>query len=56
MPPRPPAESRSETESVASSEVKVVPRLGIVVPCFNEEEVLPETARRLAAVLAELVS
>jgi polyisoprenyl-phosphate glycosyltransferase len=40
---------------VASSEVKVVPRLGIVVPCFNEEEVLPETARRLAALLEGLV-
>ena len=30
-------------------------RLGIVVPCFNEEEVLPETARRLAELLRRLV-
>lgn len=29
--------------------------LSIVVPCFNEEEVLPETARRLDALLNELV-
>jgi glycosyltransferase involved in cell wall biosynthesis len=28
--------------------------LGIVVPCFNEEAVLPETCRRLAAVLRQL--
>lgn len=28
--------------------------LSIVIPCYNEEEVLPETARRLAALLAEL--
>lgn len=29
-------------------------RLSIVVPCFNEQEVLPETARRLALLLDEL--
>lgn len=29
--------------------------LAIVVPCFNEEQVLPETARRLDAVLSELI-
>ena len=29
-------------------------RLAIVVPCFNEEAVLPETARRLLALLADL--
>ena len=27
-------------------------RLGIVVPCYNEEDVLPETYRRLAELLA----
>ena len=31
-------------------------RLGIVVPCFNEEEVLPETARRLTALLDRLIA
>jgi glycosyltransferase involved in cell wall biosynthesis len=31
-------------------------RLGIVVPCYNEQEVLDETARRLAALLDRLCS
>ena len=31
-------------------------RLGIVVPCYNEEAVLPETARRLLALLSGMVS
>jgi len=30
--------------------------LAIVVPCYNEEEVLPETATRLTALLEELIS
>jgi len=30
-------------------------RLDIVVPCFNEEEVLPETARRLTEILTGLI-
>lgn len=30
--------------------------LNIVVPCFNEEEVLPETARRLGDVLDQLIA
>jgi glycosyltransferase involved in cell wall biosynthesis len=29
--------------------------LGIVVPCYNEEEVLPETVRRLTALLDRLI-
>lgn len=32
------------------------PELGIVVPCFNEQDVLPETLRRLQALLRELVA
>ena len=31
-------------------------KLGIVVPCYNEEEVLPETARRMLALHSGLVS
>lgn len=31
------------------------PILWMVIPCYNEEEVLPETARRLKAALAALV-
>jgi glycosyltransferase involved in cell wall biosynthesis len=33
-----------------------LPNICIVVPCFNEEEVLPETVARLRALLAELES
>lgn len=32
------------------------PTLAIVVPCFNEEEVLPETTRRLTALINELIT
>ncbi|MEP6908236.1 MAG: glycosyltransferase family 2 protein, partial [Pseudoxanthomonas sp.] len=35
--------------------MSVRPTLAIVVPCFNEEEVLPETALRLAMLLDQLV-
>jgi len=35
--------------------VSLSPRLSFVVPCFNEEEVLPETARRLCGILFNLV-
>ena len=31
-------------------------RLGIVVPCYNEDAVLPETASRLLTLLADMVS
>jgi polyisoprenyl-phosphate glycosyltransferase len=41
---------------VSGSDVNVIPRLGIVVPCFNEEEVLPETARRLTALLQGMMT
>lgn len=30
-------------------------RLAIVVPCYNEEEVFPETAKRLTALLKDLI-
>ena len=32
----------------------MIPKLGIVVPCYNEEEVLPETSRRLIDLLSSL--
>ncbi|MBL8198741.1 MAG: glycosyltransferase family 2 protein [Chromatiales bacterium] len=32
-----------------------LPVLAIVVPCYNEQEVLPETTRRLCQLLSELV-
>jgi glycosyltransferase involved in cell wall biosynthesis len=34
---------------------QVATRLSIVVPCYNEEEVLPETAKRLRELLQKLV-
>jgi len=47
-----PAELR-ESEA-ASSPAHAVPRLAVVVPCFNEEEVLPQTAKRLRTLLERL--
>ena len=37
-----------------SKELKMADILYIVVPCYNEEEVLPETARRLGDKLSAL--
>ena len=34
----------------------MVPTLAVVVPCYNEEEVLPETARRLDDLVARMVA
>lgn len=39
---------------VLAGELSGPPRVGIVVPCFNEEEVLPETIRRLSELLSAL--
>jgi glycosyltransferase involved in cell wall biosynthesis len=36
-----------------SQETKL-PRLAVIVPCYNEEAVLPETLKRLTCVLADL--
>ncbi len=33
-----------------------IPILTIVVPCYNEEEVLPETVKRLSIILNDLIS
>ena len=38
------------------SPVSNTPQLTIVVPCYNEQEVLPETTKRLSALLSHLVS
>ncbi len=35
--------------------VAVIPKLSVVVPCYNEEAVLPETIRRLRLLLDDLV-
>ena len=34
--------------------MKHIPRLLLIVPCYNEEEVLPETIHRLTDMLALL--
>jgi glycosyltransferase involved in cell wall biosynthesis len=31
-------------------------KLWLVIPCYNEEEVLPETSRRLEAIISALVN
>jgi polyisoprenyl-phosphate glycosyltransferase len=36
-------------------EFDVMPTLTLVVPCFNEEDVLPETSKRLLALLERLI-
>lgn len=50
-----PAERQAVGErSATTSTVRAPPQLAIVVPCFNEEQVLPETARRLVNLLERL--
>ena len=41
-------------QPIAPDLARTRPRLAIVVPCFNEELVIGETVRRLAAVLRDL--
>ncbi len=41
-------------EPAASDLARIKPRLAIVIPCFNEELVIRETASRLLAVLRDL--
>ena len=36
--------------------VGVAMKLGIVIPCYNEEEVLPETSRRMTALIDRLAA
>jgi polyisoprenyl-phosphate glycosyltransferase len=43
-------------EPPAASDRAAAPRLAIVVPCFNEEQVLDETVSRLSALLTDLVA
>lgn len=35
--------------------IGITPTLTIIVPCYNEEEVLPETAKQLERLLADLI-
>ncbi len=38
-----------------TTSLRQAPTLSIVVPCYNEEEALPETALRLDALLEEMI-
>ena len=38
-----------------SAEKRDVPRLCIILPCYNEEEVLPSTIEQLSSKLLQLV-
>jgi glycosyltransferase involved in cell wall biosynthesis len=42
------------TQPIVPDQERTRPRLAIVVPCFNEELVLPESARRMGAVMRDL--
>jgi polyisoprenyl-phosphate glycosyltransferase len=54
--PRALTDGRVDSGAETSGAARVVPRLAIVVPCYNEEEVLPETARRLTLLLQEMMA
>lgn len=43
------------SQRINEGERQSAPRLTIVVPCYNEEEVLPESARRLAELVVKLI-
>ena len=34
----------------------MTPFINIIVPCYNEQDALPETARRLAALIDDMVA
>jgi glycosyltransferase involved in cell wall biosynthesis len=42
------------SDTAGTSSAPVLARIGIVIPCYNEEEVIPETSRRLRDKLAQL--
>src|SRR3954471_17616593 len=33
----------------------IAPTIAVVIPCYNEEDVLPETHRRIGALICELI-
>jgi len=44
------------SDTAGTSSAPVLPRIAIVIPCYNEEEVIPETSRRLRDKLAQLAA
>jgi len=55
-PPRSPAGPGASSHAAAATAPVSPPRFAIVVPCFNEEAVLPETCSRLVALLERLAA
>jgi hypothetical protein len=47
--------SGEKTEAPVDVADRATPTLNIVVPCYDEEEALPETARRLSDVIDALI-
>lgn len=45
-----------ETIEIDNSSTKLLPSLAIVIPCYNEEEVLPETSKRLIVLMQDMVA
>jgi glycosyltransferase involved in cell wall biosynthesis len=53
------ADRQADTAAVSAPAVpsqRSLPILSVVVPCYNEEEVLPETVARLTALMQELAA
>jgi glycosyltransferase involved in cell wall biosynthesis len=46
----------AETSIANAFERTALPSLAIVIPCYNEEEVLPETIKRLTVLLSEMIA
>lgn len=55
-PARDPARPAAQPREPGLREPASLPRLAIVVPCYNEEAVLPETCRQLVALLQRLAA
>jgi glycosyltransferase involved in cell wall biosynthesis len=51
-----PGDAPSSSAARAGDHSGFLPSLSIVTPCYNEEEVLPETRRRLTGLLEELIA
>ena len=46
--------SDTAEQQVSAELNRDLPKLSVVIPCYNEEEVLPETIKRLSALIQDL--